>query len=171
MALLKNGSIVADPYTDVSGDDFIPLTGAVIVSLTQWQEYGNTIQKRNEPFGVVLLSDEKPLLIADDLQHFSVIALDFPAFSDGRAYSSARLLRDRYRYTGELRAVGDVLLEQLHFMNRVGFDTFAIKSADAVRDWETAAADISVWYQPASDGRTPAVELRQQKNLKRHQSG
>ena len=163
MALLKNGSIVADPYTDVSSDDYIPATGPVIVSVTQWQEYGNTIQKRDEPFGVVLLSDEKPLLIADDIQHFSVIALDFPAFGDGRAYSSARLLRDRYGYTGELRAVGDVLLEQLHFMNRVGFDAFVVKSDHAVRDWEIAADDISVWYQPTGDGRDHVAALRHQK--------
>ena len=97
-------------------------------------------------------------------QYFAVIALDFPAFGDGRAYSSARLLRDRYSYRGELRAVGDVLLEQLHFMNRVGFDAFAIKSDDAVRDWEIAAADIRVsgTSRPAMAGSRPA-QLRHNK--------
>ena len=160
MALLKNGSVIKDSYTDVSGAELIPDSGAIIISLTQWQEQQDTLAQRTDPLGIVLRSDEKPELIADDLQHFSVIALDFPAFGDGRAYSSARLLRDRYGYSGELRAIGDVLLEQLHFMNRVGFDAFSINSTDAVHDWEVAAADISVWYQPASDGRSSVLELR-----------
>jgi uncharacterized protein (DUF934 family) len=89
-----------------------------------------------------------------------MIALEFPAFRDGRAYSYARLLRDRYGYTGELRAVGDVLLEQLHFMHRVGFDAFLIKDNDAIEAWQTALADISVWYQPTGDGRPSVIELR-----------
>ncbi|NOR20882.1 MAG: DUF934 domain-containing protein [Xanthomonadales bacterium] len=160
MALLKNGSVTKDTYIDVSNAELIPDSGGVIISLAQWQEQRNNLAQRSDPLGIVLRSDEKPELIAADLQHFSVIALDFPAFGDGRAYSSARLLRDRYGYTGELRAIGDVLLEQLHFMNRVGFDAFAINSNDAVHDWEIAAADISVWYQPASDGRASVLELR-----------
>ncbi len=160
MALLKNGSVTKDTYIDVSNAELIPDSGGVIISLAQWQEQRNNLAQRSDPLGIVLRSDEKPELIAADLQYFSVIALDFPAFGDGRAYSSARLLRDRYGYTGELRAIGDVLLEQLHFMNRVGFDAFAINSNDAAHDWEIAAADISVWYQPASDGRTSVLELR-----------
>jgi uncharacterized protein (DUF934 family) len=160
MALLKNGSVIEDTYTDVSSAELIPDSGAIIISLAQWQEQRDKLSQRTGPLGIVLRSDEKPEHIADDLRYFSVIALDFPAFGDGRAYSSARLLRDRYGYTGELRAIGDVLLEQLHFMNRVGFDAFAINSNDAVHEWEIAAADISVWYQPASDGRTSVLELR-----------
>jgi uncharacterized protein (DUF934 family) len=164
MALLKNGSVADDNYVDVSTAEQIPDNGAIIVSLAQWEEHRDVLAQRTDALGIVLRSDEKPALIAKDLQHFAVVALDFPAFSDGRAYSSARLLRDRYGYTGEVRAVGDVLLEQLHFMNRVGFDAFAINSDHAVRDWEIAAGDISIWYQPASDGRTSAVELRHNKN-------
>jgi uncharacterized protein (DUF934 family) len=160
MALLKNSSVIEDTYTDVSNAELIPDSGAIIISLAQWQEHQETLIQRADPLGIVLRSDEKPELIADKLQHFSVVALDFPAFGDGRAYSSARLLRDRYGYTGELRATGDVLLEQLHFMNRVGFDAFAINSADAVHEWEIAATDISVWYQPASDGRSSVLQLR-----------
>jgi len=164
MALLKKGALVEDAFTDVSTAEQIPDSGALIVSVTQWEEQRDALVQRDDPLGIILRSDEKPSLIADDLQHFALIALDFPAFGDGRAYSSARLLRDRYGYEGELRAVGDVLLEQLHFMNRVGFDAFAINSDDAIRDWEIAAADIGVWYQPASDGRVTAAQLRHQKN-------
>jgi uncharacterized protein (DUF934 family) len=160
MALLKQGAVVADPFTDVSQDESIPATGTLIVSLAQWQEQRKALTAREDKLGIILRSDEKPELIAADIEHFDVIALDFPAFGDGRAYSSARLLRDRYQYTGELRAVGDVLLEQLHFMNRVGFDAYEIASEHALKDWEVAAADISVWYQTTGDGRTPVVKLR-----------
>jgi uncharacterized protein (DUF934 family) len=164
MVLLKNGSVIKDTFIDVSNAELIPDSGAILIGLAQWQEYQKALAQRSDPLGIVLRSDEKPELIADDLQYFSVIALDFPAFGDGRAYSSARLLRDRYHYTGELRAVGDILLEQLHFMNRVGFDAFTINSTHAVHDWEIAAADISVWYQPASDGRASVLELRHKRD-------
>ncbi len=160
MALLKDGSPADDPYMDVSGAEAPDFSGAVIVSLPQWHKHKAALSGRADPLGIVLASDEKPALIKDDLQHFSVIALQFPTFRDGRAYSHARLLRDRYGYTGELRATGEILLEQLHYMQRVGFNSFAIDSANAVRDWEIAGADLSVWYQPASDQRPTATLLR-----------
>jgi uncharacterized protein (DUF934 family) len=163
MALLKNGTVEADTYTDVSSTDIIPENGAIIVSLAQWQEHHDALLTRSDSLGIVLHSDEKPEAITDDLKHFDVIALEFPAFKDGRAYSYAHLLRDRYGYPGELRAVGDVLLEQLHFMHRVGFNSFDIQSEDAVNAWEIASADISVWYQPTSDGRTSIKQLRHNK--------
>jgi uncharacterized protein (DUF934 family) len=69
-------------------------------------------------------------------------------------------LRERYGFKGELRAVGEVLLEQLFFMLRTGFDAFDIQSADPLKDWRTALADFSVWYQPTADGRPTAIQLR-----------
>jgi uncharacterized protein (DUF934 family) len=107
-----------------------------------------------------LRSDESPVLVADDLERFAVIALEFPAFRDGRAYSYARILRERYGFAGELRAVGDVLMEQLHFMLRVGFDAFELGGDDPVAAYETALKDFSVWYQPTGDGRGTAMQLR-----------
>jgi len=160
MALLKNGDLSDDIYTDVRELEDIPPSGAVLVSLQQWDSQRDALLARNEPIGIVLKSDEKPELIAADLKQFGTVALDFPAFGDGRAYSYARLLRDRYGYAGELRAIGDVLLEQLHFMHRVGFDAFLIDSDDAISAWKTALADLSVWYQPTGDGRASVVELR-----------
>jgi uncharacterized protein (DUF934 family) len=75
--------------------------------------------------------------IADDLEHFQVIALNFPAFTDGRHYSSARLLRDRYGYKGEMRAIGDVLRDQLFYMRRCGFDAFAVRpDRDPMMRWK-----------------------------------
>ena len=163
MALLKNGTVETDTYSNVSATNIIPENGDIIVSLTQWQEHHDALINRSGSLGIVLHSDEKPEAIVDDLKYFDIIALEFPAFKDGRAYSYARLLRDRYGYPGELRAVGDVLLEQLHFMHRVGFNAFNIQSEDAVNAWEIASADISVWYQPTSDGRTSINQLRHNK--------
>lgn len=160
MALLKDGAIAVDTYTDASAAEALPATGDIIVSLKQWEEQRAALVQRDSALGIKLLSDEKPAAIQHDLQHFAVIALDFPAFRDGRAYSYARLLRERYAYAGELRAVGDVLLEQLHFMHRVGFNSFALQDNDAARAWKIAADDISVWYQPTEDGRTTALQRR-----------
>lgn len=160
MALLKNGDVIEDSFSDVRDAEELPKTGALLVSLSQWQDHRDDLSQRSDQLGIWLQSDEKAESIADDIGRFALIALEFPAFGDGRAYSTARLLRSRYGYTGELRAVGDVLLEQLHFMNRVGFDAYDIRDEDPLAAWQTAAADISVWYQPATDSRPTALELR-----------
>ena len=164
MALLKNNAVVEDPFTDVSGQETIPAQGAVLVDLDQWREGRKQLLKRTDPVGVRLKSDQPPELIADDLESLALVALEFPVFRDGRAYSYARLLREQYRFGGELRAVGDVLLEQLHFMERTGFDAFELQSDDPLGDMQIASADFDVWYQPAADGRKSALQLRHPHN-------
>jgi uncharacterized protein (DUF934 family) len=160
MALIKDGKLVADSFADAARAAAIPPAGAVIVNLEQWQAERAALLARGTPLGIRLHSDQSPDVIAADVAHFAVVALEFPKFRDGRAYSYARLLRERYGFKGELRAVGDVLLEQLFFMIRVGFDAFELSSADPLRDYQTALADFSVWYQPTGDGRPTAIQLR-----------
>lgn len=160
MALIRKGELVADRFLDVSGAQAIPASGTIIVSLEQWLANLDALISRREPIGIRLRSDQHPEVIADDLDHFALIALEFPVFKDGRAYSYARLLRERWGFKGELRAVGDVLLEQLHFMQRVGFDAFELHGADPLADWRTASREFSTWYQATGDGRVPARELR-----------
>jgi uncharacterized protein (DUF934 family) len=160
MALVRNGRIAADPFVDASGLTELPAAGPVIVGLEQWRAHRDALVARHDPVGIRLRSDQHPAAIADALARFAVIALEFPVFRDGRAYSYARLLRERYGYAGELRAVGDVLLEQLHFMQRVGFDAFEIAGDDPLGDWRTATSEFSTWYQATGDGRAPARELR-----------
>ena len=160
MALVKDGRIVDDPFVDASALEALPADGPVIVSLEQWQAHRDALLARGAPIGLKLKSDQSPEAVADDVDRFAVIALEFPRFRDGRAYSYARLLRERYGYTNELRAVGDVLLEQLFYMVRTGFDAFEIQSADPLRDFEVAMGDFSVWYQPTADGRPTAMQLR-----------
>ena len=96
----------------------------------------------------------------DDLEHFSVIALDFPAFGDGRSYSHASLLRQRYGYKGDLRAVGDVLQDQLFFMQRCGFDSYAIREDKDIEEALKSLNDFTVRYQAAADGALPIYKQR-----------
>ena len=147
MTLIRDGRRVDDPYTDASALEAVPPTGPVIVSLAQWQAGREALLARGVPVGVRLRSDQHPQAIAADATRLAVIALEFPKFRDGRAYSHARLLRERYGYTGELRAVGDVLQEQLTFMRRCGFDTFDLQSPDPERAWAAVAGDHTAFYQ------------------------
>lgn len=158
--LVRNGALSDDTFVSLGAQDDLPAGVDVIVTLDRWLADRDRLTDRKGLLGVRLRSNESPELIAQDLEHFAVVALEFPAFRDGRAYSYARLLRERHGYGGEIRAVGDVLREQLHFMVRVGFDAFELASDDAERDFEIAQADFSVWYQPGADERETAVELR-----------
>ncbi len=160
MGLVVDRRIVADPYVRVAHGAPVPEDGAVLVPLATWQEDKTALRARPDRVGVLLQSDEHPEAIADAVGELALVALEFPTFRDGRAYSYARLLRERYGFAGELRAVGDVLLEQLHYMERVGFNAFEIDSEDPLRDLAIATGDFSVWYQPSGDGRAWAAQLR-----------
>jgi uncharacterized protein (DUF934 family) len=160
MALIRNGSLADDPFVAVGDDDDLPQAGAVLVSLARWQNARAALIARSDPLGVRLASDESPELIAEDLDRLALVALEFPKFRDGRAYTYARMLRERFGFAGEVRAVGDVLMEQLHFMLRTGFDAFEMEGDDPLTQFETAKAEFSVWYQPTGDGRPTATQLR-----------
>ena len=110
--------------------------------------------------GVWLDSDEEAEEIGEDVDNFQVIALNFPAFTDGRSYSNARLLRDRYRYTGELRAIGDVLRDQLFYLHRCGFDAFAIRADKDPYEALEGLKDFSVTYQASTDEPQPLFRRR-----------
>ncbi len=159
MPLLKESRIVDDPWTTVADDAPLPEGGA-IVSLERWQAEREQLQARNAPLGILLRSDQPPTLIADDLAHFGVVALDFPTFKDGRAFSYARMLRERYEYAGEVRAVGDVLRDQFLYMHRCGFDAFEVMGEQAAEDWRAALAEIDVFYQVGADGGPSVTKLR-----------
>ena len=165
MPLIKNGQESEHIWLKVSDEEPASLGRPVIVSLERWQAERATLAGRNAPLGIVLRSDQPPALIAEDLAHFELIALEFPKFSDGRGYSYARLLRERYGFTGELRAVGEVLQDQLLFLDRCGFDAVEMTEPDAEARWQEALGEISVWYQPTADGRKAALSLRHRRQL------
>jgi len=160
MPLIRATGVVEDPWLFVKDEEPLTDTGAVIVPLARFQANRDQLLARPTPLGLRLKSDQAPSLIAGDIERFDVIALEFPKFTDGRAYSAARLLRERYGYRGELRAVGNVLRDQLAFMRRCGFDSYEIKDGVDAAAWITALGGISVVYQPATDGRAPALTLR-----------
>ncbi len=160
MALIKDGQAVQDPWITVSDDEELPSSGPIIVSLSRWHTDRSELSGQADPIGIRLTSHEAASDIASGLNRLSLVALEFPTFRDGRAYSTARLLRERYGFCGELRAVGNVLHDQLVFMHRCGFDAFEIASEDAVESWQKAMKAFSVWYQPAADNRVPVTALR-----------
>ena len=160
MALIVEGKLVEDRWIALGDEAPLPGGDPIIVSLVRWRTERDELVGRGGPLGIRLHSDESPAQIADDLKHFELVALEFPAFRDGRAYSYARLLRERYGFGGEVRAVGDVLLEQLLFMHRCGFNAFEISSEHPVDDWVTATSEIGVWYQPTGDGRETIMVMR-----------
>lgn len=160
MALIKAGRLAEDPWIAVEDEGPLPLAARVIVGLARWREQHQALLARNAPLGIRLASDQPPALIAEDLSHFELVALEFPKFTDGRAYSYARLLRERYGFTGELRAVGNVLRDQAFFMQRCGFDAFEVTEAAALDGWRSAAREITVRYQPAADRRPWAAAQR-----------
>jgi uncharacterized protein (DUF934 family) len=160
MALVRDSALVTDEYSHVADGAEIPAEGPVLVGFEQWQAHRERLLRRGSAVGVRLRSDQSPELIAEDLADLELVALEFPKFRDGRAYSYARILRERYGFRGEVRAVGEVLMEQLHFMLRTGFNAFEIEGNDPLGQVRTALGDFSVWYQPTGDGRNTAVQLR-----------
>ncbi len=160
MALIKEGRLVADRWRFLADDEALPPEGSVAVSLERWQHEQNALLAREAPLGIRLKAGQHPQAIAQQVQRFALIALEFPKFTDGRPYSYARLLRQRHGYRGELRAVSQVLRDQLLFMHRCGFDAFEVADPDALGAWRAAFAEISVFYQPAADGRPTVLGLR-----------
>jgi uncharacterized protein (DUF934 family) len=152
-------TLVDDRFTGVSDDDSTP-HGDVIVSFTRFQAEAGALLKHGRDVGVRVEADQSVDDLAYDLPRIAVVALNFPKFGDGRAYTSARLLRERYGFTGEIRAVGDVLREQAGFMVRCGFDAFAPSDGSTPEQWAAAAGRFRHVYQRGSDGREPAFALR-----------
>jgi len=150
--LIKERRIVADTWRLLSRGPKgelpeTPTQGDVIIPLALWLEKREAFLAYAGKLGVWLDANEGPETIAGDLQRFAIIAVNFPKFGDGRGYSIARLLRERYGYKGELRAVGDVLHDHLHFMKQCGFDAFALREDQDAQEALTALDTFSDGYQ------------------------
>lgn len=150
-----------DAFVSVTDDDAVPEAGDVIVSLARFQAEGEDLLASNSRrVGVRIESDQEVEVLAYDLPRIAVVALAFPKYRDGRAYTSARLLRERFHYQGQIRAVGDVLQEQAGFMVRCGFDAFEPADGATPEVWTKAASRFRHVYQRAADDRAPAYEER-----------
>ncbi|TAJ70814.1 MAG: DUF934 domain-containing protein [Phenylobacterium sp.] len=149
-----------DAFTHVA-DDQDMATGDVIVSLARFQSEGDGLLSEGRRVGVRLKAEEEAEVLAYDLPRLAVVALDFPKYRDGRAYTNARLLRERFKFAGQVRAVGDVLREQAGFMVRVGFDAFEPADDASANEWQAAARRYRHVYQRSADGRAPAFAERE----------
>jgi uncharacterized protein (DUF934 family) len=163
MPLVENGQIVQDRYHYLGNDEPIPERVPVIVSAERFLADADGLIRRDGSLGVLWPNDRRIAELAPWLGHLALVALQFPKFRDGRAYSQARLLRETYGFRGTLRATGDVLRDQFHFLIRAGFDSFEVKKATDASAFAQAASRYSVVYQPSADGRVPALRKRVQR--------
>src|SRR5215471_55776 len=162
MPLVENGLIVQERYLYVGDEEPIPERVPVIVPAQRFLANTDTLIRRDGSLGVLWPNDRRIAELAPWLGHLALVALQFPKFRDGRAYSQARLLRETYGFRGTLRATGDVLRDQFHFLIRAGFDSFEVKKPADANAFVQAASRYSVVYQPTADGRVPALRRRVQ---------
>ncbi|MFZ1110782.1 MAG: DUF934 domain-containing protein [Rhodomicrobium sp.] len=155
MRYIKNGQLAADPFVLIEGDEPAPSDVPVILSAERLLSAApEQLANRSAPLGVSWPNDRPESDLAPYLARLSLIALEFPVFRDGRAYTQARLLRERHGFKGEIRATGDVLRDQFLFMVRAGFDAFEVKKDADAEAFAEAVGEFTVRYQPAADGPT-----------------
>ncbi len=160
MRIIRNGAICEDRFVHVADGVALPETGDVIVSLDRYRELRAALQKRAGQVGVRLRSDQEATLVAPYLAELALVAIEFPGFKDGCGYSTARLLRERFGFRGEVRAVGDVMRDQLFYMQRCGFNAFELKAGKNIEDALNAFKEYSVTYQGAADEPRPLFRRR-----------
>jgi uncharacterized protein (DUF934 family) len=162
MPLVKNGKIAGDAFVHVADDAEIPGDGAILISAARFLADPEVLSRRVEKTGVIWPNNRDVDDLVPYLDRLAVIGLVFPTFRDGRAYSQARLLRERHGFKGELRATGQVLRDQFMFMLRAGFDAFEVKKDSDAEVFANTTKHYSVFYQPTGDGRITALNRRMQ---------
>ena len=162
MPLVKGGKITDDAFTHVGDGAELPADGSVLVSAARFLENPEALFARSGKVGVIWPNNRDVDDVVAYLDRLGVVALVFPTFRDGRAYSQARLLRERYLYRGELRATGQILRDQFVFMLRAGFDAFEVKKQADAEAFAQTVRRYSVFYQPTGDGRLTALHRRMQ---------
>jgi uncharacterized protein (DUF934 family) len=165
MAVIKNRQLVPDSWQLLdAGRDWsrppLPSAGDVIVPASTWRELREPLVEHNGRVGVWLSGSDDPAVIAGDFERLQLIAVRFAAFTDGRGYSIGRLLRERFGWQGELRAIGDVHRDQLYYLRRCGFDSFALREGEDVGAALRAFDDFSEAYQAAVDMPLPLYRRR-----------
>ena len=157
MALLyKDGAFTEDRWTSIAFGDGLPPAGHVILPLDWWEAERDAFSGSNVPLGLRIDPGTPVDSFAEDIQRFSLIALVFPKFQDGRAFSTARLLRDRLRFKGELRAAGEVLFDEMQHMARCGIDAFEISDPATEKLLREGHRNpLALFYQPGDGPEAP----------------
>ena len=162
--IIRRRQVVADTWQllkpAADGSLAVPADGAVIVPLGLWRAQRASLIARVGGLGVWLDSNDDPARVAGDLKYFQLVAVNFPQFTDGRGYSIARLLRERHGWRGELRAIGDVLHDQLFYLSRCGFDAFALRAGQDAQAALGAFDDFSDGYQTSVERPQPLFRRR-----------
>jgi uncharacterized protein (DUF934 family) len=155
--LIRDGAIAEDSWTllrDAVAPSDVPAGVPAIVPLALWRIAHDALAARGE-IAVWLKPDDDPGSLAGDVATLPLIAIDFPKFSDGRGYSLARLLREKHRFAGELRAIGDVLRDQLYYLRQCGFNAFAVRADKDLDDALKGLRDFSENYQATVERPVP----------------
>ena len=163
--IIKDGKVVTDPWQRLelaaAGSlPAVPPAGDILAPLALWQARREALLARPDRVGVWLDSHEDPAAIAGDLRYFGVVAVNFPKFGDGRGYSTAQLLRSRYGWKGELRAIGDIFRDQLFFLAGCGFDAYALREGENPQEALAAFGDFSEAYQASVERPIPLFRRR-----------
>ena len=157
---LKDGAVVDNSWQQVSaGNESLP-QGDILLPVSQWQEQQETLASHVGAIGVWIDSHEEIEAFVDAILDLPVIAINFPKFVDGRGFSLARLLRERYEYCGEIRAIGQIIRDQLFFMQRCGFNAFAFETELDLVEAIKSLQDFSDAYQVAVDQPQPLFKRR-----------
>ncbi len=156
--IIKDLNVVEDSRQVWRDTETLPATGGYIVPLSLWQAHKDELLALGNT-AVFLASDQSPKLLGTDVQSFTLIAVDFPKFADGRGFSYGRELREQHGFTGELRAIGDFMRDQLYFLKRCGFNSFALQS-DELDEALASFNDFSDAYQPSIDQALPIFRRR-----------
>ncbi|MAN45281.1 MAG: DUF934 domain-containing protein [Alphaproteobacteria bacterium] len=159
MPLIKHGAEIDDIWAYVPDEADLSPGGCITVSLARFRSERDILLARNTDIGVRLAPEDDPHELEDFLDRLQLIEISFPKYTDGRGYSQAQLLRRRFNYAGELRAVGHVLRDQIFYMNRSGFDAYETARADLHQVLE-ALNEYTEVYQPAAAGQVPVFRKR-----------
>ena len=162
MPLIKNGVEVDDIWAFVPDEADLEPGGCFTVSLHRYLNSVDSLRARNDCVGVRLVPEDEPSLLADHLDHVRLVEISFPKYTDGRGYSQAQLLRRRYGFEGEIRAVGHVLRDQILYMHRSGFNAYETARADLSSVLE-ALTEYSHYYQPAAGTAETVFAMRRAK--------
>ncbi|WP_334175736.1 DUF934 domain-containing protein [Pseudoxanthobacter sp.] len=156
--IYRAGAFQPDTWRVLGDDEALPAEGGVLLPFARFLTERAGLAGDNRPLGVVIAPADRIEEIAADLPRLSVLAIAFPAYTDGRGYSTARLARQRYGFTGEVRAIGNVLLDQVPLMLRCGFDALVVENEPTRRRLaEGRIPDVPLYYQPTGlGGEVPA---------------
>jgi phosphoadenosine phosphosulfate reductase len=161
MALWRDGGFAEDTWRKLDDAEPIPPTGAIIVSFARWSAQREALLGRADPVGIFIAAGAEAPAQLPEAAGRPLVALNFPKFADGRAFSYGELLRERYGFAGDLRAAGEVLLDEMPFMRRCGFTSFEVTDAPTLRALrEGRAPKASLFYQPSVGPREAPAGTR-----------